>query len=94
MRIEEKNFRNDIQHNVIIEGRQKVTVSAVGDVENFNDTLVTLTTNMGLLIIKGSDLKLEKLNLESGELKVEGTIDLIQYNDEHVSGGFLSRLFR
>ena len=85
----------DLPHNVIIEGRNRMSVSGVEDVESFDDVSVTLYTTRGLLVVRGAGLHIERLSLETGELSIEGTIDGIQYSDEEVSGGgFWSRLFK
>ena len=94
MQFEDRNRAQDIPHNIIIEGRARMSVSGVEDVENFDDATVVLYTNRGMLVIRGSGLHIERLSLETGELAVDGTIDGIQYSDEVQSGGFWSRLFK
>ena len=95
MQFEDKNAIRDIPQNIIIENRLRMTVSGVQDVENFDDSTVVLYTNRGLLTINGISLHVERLNLETGELAIEGEIGGIQYSqDTPVSGGFWSRLFR
>ena len=49
---------------------------------------------MGLLAIKGSDLKLNRLNLDNTELLVEGNISSLVYSDNYQKGSFLQRLFK
>ena len=95
MQLEDKVISRDIPQNIIIENRLRMSVTGVQDVENFDDSSVTLYTNRGLLTIRGTALHVERLNLETGELAIEGTIDGIDYSeDAPVSGGFWSRLFR
>lgn len=95
MQLEDKNAIRDIPQNIIIENRLRMTVSGVQDVENFDDSTVVLYTNRGLLTINGISLHVERLNLETGELAIEGEIGGLQYSQETtVSGGFWSRLFR
>ena len=95
MQLEDKGISRDIPQNIIIENRLRMSVTGVQDVENFDDSSVTLYTNRGLLTIRGTALHVERLNLETGELAIEGTIDGIDYSeDTPTSGGFWSRLFR
>lgn len=84
----------NMKHNVIIERRGKMMMTGVTSVENFDDCSVLLETVMGMLTIKGNDLKVDKLNVDSGELNVRGNIVGIVYSDESAKNGFLSRLFR
>ena len=62
---ERKNFKSQKTegiHNVIMEGRRKLSISGVSDVESFNEEEVVLSTNMGLLIIEGENLHINKLS--------------------------------
>ncbi len=95
MQLEDKASLRDIPQNVIIENRLRMSVSGVQDVENFDDSCIVLYTNRGLLTIQGTGLHVERLSLETGELAIEGEILGLQYSQENpVSGGFWSRLFR
>lgn len=80
-------------HHVVLEERKHLTVSGVEDVERFDDTLILLSTGQGMLTVSGSGLRIEKLSLDGGDLKVEGEIDSLSYEDSRDSrGGFFSRL--
>ena len=60
-------------------------------------TALMLFTDLGELTIKGEDLHINKLNVESGELSVEGNIHGLSYaepDNRPSGGGILSRLFR
>ncbi len=82
-------------HHVVIENRQSLTVSGVEDVGRFDETTIELTTSQGTMVVTGEDLHIEKLSLDGGDLKVEGHVDAISYEDDGTErGGFLSRLFR
>jgi sporulation protein YabP len=85
----------ELPHNIIIEGRKRLTVSGAEDVESFDEERIAMTTSRGGLIIFGQGLHIEKLSLDTGDVIVEGTIDRLEYEDEvRESGGFFSRLFR
>ena len=83
-------------HSIIIEDRNTAIVSGVEDVESFDEQEVILFTDLGTLTIKGIDLRINKLNVENGELAVEGNIDAIFYTNDSgkKNGGFMSKLFR
>ena len=83
-----------LYHQLQLDGREKLMVSGVEDVERFDENAIVMSTCVGTLIITGEDLHIGKLSLEGGELKVEGRIDSLEYEeDAPVSGGFFSRLF-
>lgn len=86
--------RRDIPHTIILEGRERLSVSGVTDVQSFDEEQVLLETVRGMLVIRGQGLHIERLQLEPGELLVEGEIGLLEYDDSaQPRGGFLARLF-
>ena len=81
-------------HRLELEGRERLTVSGVEDVERFDETGIVMSTVAGTLVITGEDLHIGKLSLDGGELHVDGRIDSVSYEDQGPSrGGFLGRLF-
>ena len=82
-------------HHVVIENRQGLTVSGVEDVERFDENTIVLSTSMGSMVVTGEELHIEKLSLDGGDLKVEGHVDAVSYEDDvRDRGGFLARLLR
>lgn len=82
-------------HHVVLEERKHLSVSGVEDVERFDETTIVLSTCKGTMVVTGEDLHIEKLSLDGGDLKVEGEIDAVSYEDDAGSrGGFFSRLLR
>ena len=83
-------------HHVVIEERKSLTVSGVEDVERFDENTIVLSTSKGAMVVSGENLHIEKLSLDGGDLKVEGDIDSVSYEDDGSTarGGFLSRLLR
>ena len=83
-------------HHVVLEERRSLTVSGVEDVERFDETAIVLSTSQGTMVVSGAELRIEKLSLDGGDLKVEGEIDSISYEDDQAGGkgGFLARLLR
>lgn len=80
----EENRKTAQTHSLDLTERKRLSITGVEDVEAFDDTGVTLSTTGGLLTIRGSGLKLNRLNLDGGELLVEGKIDALDYAE---SGG-------
>ena len=94
-RDEEMNDYNTMPaaHHLELEGRERLTVSGVEDVERFDETGIVMSTSAGTLVVTGEGLHIGKLSLEGGELHVEGRIDAISYEDAPQSqGGFFRRL--
>ncbi|MBD5133112.1 MAG: sporulation protein [Clostridiales bacterium] len=82
-------------HHVVIEERRSLTVSGVEDVERFDENSIVLSTSKGTMVVTGENLHIEKLSLDGGDLKVEGDVDAVTYEDDGIGrGGFFSRLLR
>ena len=93
----EKSQSNRNQ-NIILENREKMSISGVEHVDNFNENSITVLTNKGALIIKGHSLNISKLNLDDGNVLIEGTINAVTYSDKGVASakgsGLLSKMFK
>ena len=61
--------------------------------ESFDENTLVMDTAQGILIVRGEDLHIEKLSLDGGDLKVEGTVESLTYEDDRrEKGGFFARL--
>lgn len=83
-----------LPNNVILENREHLSVSGVSEVISFDENEVLLVTSQGVLNVGGTELHVEKLNLEIGELSITGHVEAMIYEDEdRKRGGFWSKLF-
>ncbi len=93
----EENKVNKMQ-NIILENRNKLHLSGVLDVLNFDEEIITVDTELGILIIKGSDLRLNKFNLDNEELSVDGEVTSMSYDDKDSSNkkgeGIFTKIFK
>ena len=92
MAYEDKTKAINKPHGITLENRCKLTATGVEDVESFDETTVIMSTSQGTLIIRGSGLHMGKINLDAGEIGVEGMINDISY-EEKPGGSVWSRLF-
>lgn len=96
--MEEKKTYQEIKtsHNVIIEGRRKMSISAVTEVGAFDESFVALKTQAGHLEISGSNLHVNKLSVETGDVEIEGKISGCVYKEHDKSGStsFWGRMFK
>ena len=72
---------NDTQgrHNAILENRQRLQLS---EVESFDEDEIRLFTQLGELTIKGKDLHINEISVESGDVSVEGDIWALVYGEK------------
>lgn len=85
-------------HRLVINNRETVDVTGVVHVDSFDDEEVVLETEQGLLAIRGEDLHIKQLNLEKGELSIEGLVHEFAYSDDkrmrERGKGLFQRLFK
>ena len=90
-------LKNDTIQNVILENRRKLSISGVLDVLSFDDQIVILETQLGMLTVKGEDLRINKLSIDTTEVVIEGTINNLNYSekqDKKSSGSFIGKIFK
>lgn len=81
-------------HDLILEGRSRLTATGVKRVLRCDPESAVLETSRGILHLAGAELTVTALDLDAGEAKLMGRIDLLEYTAEHTPGGFFRRLFR
>ena len=80
-------------HSLSMDDRCRLSVTGVDDVESFDEATIVMNTSQGNLIVRGSGLHIGKISLDIGEIKVEGMICELSYEEKTQAGGFWSRLF-
>ena len=94
---ERKNVnQSSVLQNIMMENRNKLTISGVLDVLSFDDQIVILETELGLLTIKGEDIRINKLSIDTSEVVIEGQISSLAYSEtqETQKAGFLGKIFK
>lgn len=86
------------QHKMVLTNRSTCTLNGIADILSFDVNEILLETDMGMLMIKGTDLHVNRLTLEKGEVDISGKVDSLQYSDMSKGGkqgeSLLSRLFK
>ena len=97
-RIRAKQQKTDTVHNLILENRKKLSVSGIEEVESFNEEEIILRTSEdGVLVIKGEDLHINKLSVDTGDVNITGEVSAMDYIDRSPKSkgpGLWSRLLR
>lgn len=69
------------RHTVHMEERGKIQIGGVLEVLSFDEEGVMLETTCGMLLLKGQGLHMSRLDLESGDVTVDGGMDSISYSN-------------
>ena len=95
---ERKALNTSVIQNLILENRGKLSISGVLDVLSFDDQVVILETELGLLTVKGENLRINKLIIDTSEEILEGDIASLAYSDnktvEKNKGSIISKIFK
>lgn len=85
---ERKPISTGVIQNLILENRGKLSISGVNDVLSFDDQIVILETDLGMLTVKGDDLRINKLSIDTSEVVVEGNIYNLSYSEKQAQNRF------
>jgi len=92
-----KPISSNIIQNLILENREKLSISGVVDVLSFDDQVVIVETELGLLTVKGENLRINKLSIDTSEVVVEGEIYNLAYSENDLdkkSGSIFNKIFK
>lgn len=85
-------------HNINITQRKNINITGVKKIDNFDEREFLLETNMGYLLIKGSNLEIIKLDTYQGDISIKGKIDSLNYletnNKTQKNESVFSKLFK
>lgn len=85
-------------HKLSLDNRKQMNLTGIKDVVAFDLNQVLLESSLGMIHIKGNDLKVTRLSIEKGEVNITGHIDNIVYSDVKTYGekgkSFIKRMFR
>ena len=71
---EERKMYEQRSQNIILKDRRRLMISGVNHVESFNEDCIVLDTELGILVVRGTGMHINKLNVETSEIDVEGDI--------------------
>ncbi|MCF0146949.1 MAG: sporulation protein YabP [Clostridium sp.] len=96
----EKKSENKLEEprsNIVLENRKKLTLTGVEEVISFDDEKILLNTKLGFLTIKGSELKMNKLDVQNGDVIIVGNVASIVYSSKEIKKekeSIISKLFK
>ena len=98
MTVEERKLMNtNMIQNLVLENRNKLSIAGVLDVLSFDDQIIIVETDLGMLTVKGDNLKINKLSIDTSEVIVEGEILSLSYSQKKKKKkgeGLLSKIFK
>lgn len=93
--MEEKSNK---KHSLSLVEREKMILSGVKEVFSFDEQLIELETSRGYLDIRGENLHIIKMNIDEGDIAIEGVVSEMIYHDNlgmgKKKGSVISKLFK
>ncbi len=91
----EKNSQPEQEQKLILSDRKHLSISGVNDVLRFDETTASFQTSLGKLTIKGENLRMETMDVESGNVILKGKISALAYmGDSPEKSGFFNKITR
>ena len=84
-------------HELKLIDRREIALTGIKKITSFDSEEFLLESNMGIILIKGSNLEIMKLDTHDGNLKIKGKINSFNYLDSNNKGkeeSILSKLFK
>ena len=86
------------EQSLTLNNRKRLEISGVKKLESLNKEEFFVMTVLGLLLVKGSELEMQHLDIEKGLLWITGNVCSITYLDEEKNKkkdeGFFKKLFK
>ncbi len=93
-----KDLDTLVTHNVSLVERKNITISGVKKIESFDNEEFIIETLLGIVIVKGENLEIIKLDTYQGIISIKGKINMLNYvddsNKKQKEDSILSRLFK
>ena len=77
-----------------VKDRKNVVLDGVNNIEGFDETYISLSTDLGRVVIEGRDLKVESLSKETATIQISGHINGVYYSEDKGAKKSIFRLFK
>ena len=84
-------------HELKLVDRREIALTGIKKITSFDSEEFLLESVMGLILIKGSNLEIMRLDTHDGNVKIKGKINSFSYldnNDKPKEESLLSKLFK
>lgn len=83
------------RHQITLVDREELTIDGVVNLGSYDEKEIMMETEQGLLTVKGEGLNIKQLNLDKGNIIIDGTVKGLSYDDgNHNKKGLLDRLLK
>lgn len=84
-------------HELKINDRREIFLTGIKKISSFDNEEFLMESNMGIILLKGNNLEILKLDTHDGNVKIKGKINSFTYLDNESkqnTEGFFTKLFK
>lgn len=84
-------------HELKINDRREIFLTGIKKIDSFDNEEFLMESNMGIILLKGSNLEIIRLDTHDGNVKIKGKIVSFTYLDgegKETHESFFSKLFK
>ena len=85
-----ENLMNN--HKITINAQNHLQISGITNVESANESGLVLYIGKTMLTIDGEKMKVQKIDVDSGNVEVIGLVKSLKYSEAKSKGGLLKKL--
>lgn len=84
------------QHTIEITNRKMIVITGIKTIDSFDSKEFLIDTDLGYLHISGSNLTLDRLDTNGGEIIIKGDVNALNYvsSSTKVKEGFWKRILK
>ena len=76
------NVLPEKSHEILMKMRKEMKINGVTEVESFDETGAVFHTVCGVMTVEGKEIRIGVLDVDSGNVTLNGRIDAIFYSSE------------
>ena len=87
---------NNQYGEIKITDRKRINLTGVKKLVSFNPEEFVIETTLGVILLKGQDLEINKLDTTDGILSIKGRMNMLNYMDSNKNkeSSIIARLFK
>lgn len=83
-----------MDNKVVLNARKNLSILGITKVILANESTLNLEMENCAMIVQGENMEVKKLDVQNGNLEVEGIINLIKYIGKKEKTGIFKRIFK
>ena len=92
--VQKESTEQSNNHGIVLDDRKSMTLTGIKEVSDFNEQKIVASTETDQLTITGRSLHLAKFDPKTGDMRVDGTIDSLVYEDKNINKPKLWKIFK